>query len=472
MNQIFSRTGNRPVMTQTQIMRLNQQILAMTSATTVAVYATHMARVVVRFANDRILAGDDGDALELTIVTRFGDRIGVVVETNQLSEQLLRTLVARAETLAQQQLGAEEEVRHVRQEQDAYSRVALWHETTVQAMQGATLRETIVPEVIEHVTQRGFRAAGFVGLMARVRAVLTKEGITAFGEETDTEVTVTARTSDGNSSGWAGQATRDWATIDVPALARQAAQFALMSQGAQSIEPGRRTAILGPAAVAQLARYFAVEFDARATDDGQTAFSKTSHGGNKLGQRVFDSRVQMRSDPADPDGGYMSYFGTGYGNPAVTWVESGILKNLAYDPDYAMDKGKSYADCPYSLRMSGGSASIAQMIAQCDEGIYVNRFSNVDLLDKRTAMLTGVTRDGCFLVKRGKIDRPVKNFRFLESPVFILNKLVSLGPPVRAALGYTPSRSGGESRSWPLPPIIVPPLMVRDFNFSSLGDAV
>ena len=114
-----------------------------------------------------------------------------------------------------------------------------------------------------------------------------------------------------------------------------------------------------------------------------------------------------------------------------------------------------------------------QMIAQCAEGILVNRLSNIQMINPQSGILTGSTRDGCFLVKDGKINRPVKNFRILESPFFALNKLVALGPTSRTALGYTPpSPALGTDGSWPHPPIIVPPIMVEDFNFSSLADAV
>jgi predicted Zn-dependent protease len=128
-------------------------------------------------------------------------------------------------------------------------------------------------------------------------------------------------------------------------------------------------------------------------------------------------------------------------------------------------------------------ATIEEMIAACDDGIYVNRFSAVDVIDPESGMLTGVTRDGCFLIRHGKIDRPVKNFRFTESPAFFLNRLELLGRTERVALGYSPPTIGelGDGRSWPPSgrltqwprlPIIVPPMMVRDFNFSALSDAV
>jgi len=464
--------NDRPVMSREQLMRLNARVISMTSADTVMVRMVHTARVITHVANDRILGGDDGSELELDIYTKFGARAGIAVETNQFSDSTLRDLVGRCETLARLQAGGAEELQYSWDEQDHYLPVALWHDTTVRAM--TNTRETAVSEIVDNVAAHGFRASGFIGLMARSQSVFWKyEKISAFGEETDCEVNVTARTVDGKGSGWAGQAARDWSKIDCPKIAKEAAHIAMMNQGAKALEPGRRTAILSAAAVAQMTRHFAKQLEARETDGGSTGFSKTPQGGNKLGQRVFDSRIHMSSDPMDPEGGYLNYFGDGYAEPKMTWVENGVLKNLSYDVIGAMSKGKIYSGTPHSLRIGGGPSSIDAMIAACPDGIYVNRLSSVDVIDKSTGLMTGVTRDGCFLVRNGKIDRPVKNFRFRDSPFFALNKLKELGATSRAPFGFTPEghdeEYGGE---WPRRPMIVPPMMVEDFNFSSLADAV
>jgi predicted Zn-dependent protease len=464
--------GDRPVMTRDAVTALSKRIMTMTSVDTVEVFVTHTARVITRLANDRILAGDDGDEVEIYIMTRDGGRDQVRVETNQITESTLRALVHQCETLARGQVGSEREVLPVPQVQDHYPPVQLWHDSTVRAM--SNTRDTTVPALIDGVTQHGLRAAGFLGCMARATAVLSKDGIHAFCDETDSEVTVTARGQDGKSSGWSGQAARDWSRIDAPAIVNEATRIALMSKDVQALEPGRRTVILGPGAVVQLARYFALQLDAKGTDMGETGFSKSPRGGNKLRQRVFDPQIHMSSDPADPDGGYRNFFGLGLANRKMTWIADGVLKNLSYDMLYAMARGKEYTESPSSLRIGGGTSSLEHMIASCQEGVYVNRFSSVDMLDKRTGMMTGVTRDGCFLIKDGKIDRAVKNFRFRESPFFMFNKLVALGPAVRTAFGYTPpsERYEDPAITWPRPPMIVPPMMVRDFNFSSLSDAV
>jgi predicted Zn-dependent protease len=166
----------------------------------------------------------------------------------------------------------------------------------------------------------------------------------------------------------------------------------------------------------------------------------------------------------------------------MRWISKGVLTNLAYSPLYGLAKGKPYATAA-SLRLGGGTATLDDMIASCDDGIYVNRLSNVDLVDQRSGLLTGVTRDGCFHIKGGKIGRPVKNFRFLDSPIFALNRLEMIGAPRRVAFGQAPPSayeaeqehawpSSRRAAQWPRLPVIAPPIMVADFNLSALSDAV
>jgi RNA polymerase sigma factor (sigma-70 family) len=212
---------------------------------------------------------------------------------------------------------------------------------------------------------------------------------------------------------------------------------------------------------------FSQQFSGGDTRNGRTALSKSRQGGIKWGERVFDSRIQLHSDPDEAEGGYRPYNpDNGVATPVMTWVDKGILINLAFGVPDAMSLGKAYAELPSSFRMSGGETTLDEMIVSCPEGILVNRISNVDVIDQFTGMLTGATHGGCFLIKDGKVNKPVKNFRFIDSPFLFLNRVEAMGRPERAAFGYL------EGWDWPRPPVIVPPVMVRDFNFSALADAV
>jgi predicted Zn-dependent protease len=389
---------------------------------------------------------------------------------NQLDDASLQMMMRQCDALARDDIGAAKSVLPRGIYPDKLVPTALWKEPTIQAM--TDTREAVIPEVLAAVKRSGLRASGFLGLVARAEAYVTAEGLSLFHEETDSELTVTALTDDGKSSGWGGQAARDWSAIRPQPIVARAVEMANRGRNPVALEPGRRTAILSPEAVAQIVRYFYTQFGANETFWGMTGFSKKPDGA-KLGERVFDARITMNSDPADPEGGYRPYYEQGLGTPAMTWVEKGILKNLAYPMSSALAAGKPYAEVPISVRLSGGPTTVDEMIVRCEEGIYVNRFSSVDLISTETMLATGVTRDGAFYVKNGKIERGIKNFRFRESPFFFLNRILALGVPTRAAFGHTPpSPNEGAAFSWPRRPIIVPPMMVSDFNFNALADAV
>jgi predicted Zn-dependent protease len=144
-------------------------------------------------------------------------------------------------------------------------------------------------------------------------------------------------------------------------------------------------------------------------------------------------------------------------------IENGVVKNLNYDRYWAQKKGVSPTASGGSLKMSGGSSTMEEMIASTPRGLLVTRFWYLRPVDQRTILYTGRTRDGTFLIENGKITRAVKNLRFNDSPVFMLNNLESLGVPTRVSA----SEDGGPGQA-----VVVPPIKVRDFNFTSLSDAV
>jgi predicted Zn-dependent protease len=142
------------------------------------------------------------------------------------------------------------------------------------------------------------------------------------------------------------------------------------------------------------------------------------------------------------------------------WIENGVLKQLAYSRFWAQKQGKEPTGNSNTFKMLGGTTTAEEMIRSTDRGVLVTRLWYLRQVDPRTVLYTGLTRDGTFLIEGGKVARSVKNFRFNESPLFMLNNLEALGPAER--LGGT--EAGGD--------IVMPSLKARDFNFTSLSDAV
>jgi predicted Zn-dependent protease len=235
-----------------------------------------------------------------------------------------------------------------------------------------------------------------------------------------------------------------------------------MSQNPSAIEPGRYTVILEPTAVGNLVQLIMNALNARNADEGRSFFSKPG-GGNKIGEKVVDERVTILSDPNDPEAYANTFTGEGLPTSRTVWIENGVVKNLAYDRYWAQQKGVEPRPTFGSLRVSGGDSSIEEMIADTERGLLVTRFWYIRSVDPRTILYTGLTRDGTFLIENGRITRPVQNLRFNESPIFMLNNLVAMGTPVRVSA----SESGSAGMA-----VVVPPIKTRDFNFTSLSEAV
>jgi predicted Zn-dependent protease len=143
----------------------------------------------------------------------------------------------------------------------------------------------------------------------------------------------------------------------------------------------------------------------------------------------------------------------------MTWIENGVVKNLVYDRYWAAKAGKQPTPFPSRLVLDGGGKSLADLIAAVDRGLLVTRFWYIRVVNPQTMQMTGLTRDGVFLIEQGKVTAPVMNFRFNQSPVEMLKNTVAMGTPVRVR--------GGEGQG-----MIAPAIVVKDFSFTSISDAV
>jgi predicted Zn-dependent protease len=156
--------------------------------------------------------------------------------------------------------------------------------------------------------------------------------------------------------------------------------------------------------------------------------------------------------------------GAGLPTHKMIWIENGVVRNLRYDRFWAQNQGK--APTPgvgFTVRMSGGNESLPSLIAGTERGVLVTRFWYIRPVDPRTVLYTGITRDGTFLIEDGKVTRSVKNMRYNDSPIFMLNNLDAMGTPVRVSA----SEDGSPGAS-----VIVPPIKAHDFTFTSLTDSV
>ena len=410
-----------------------------------------------RFAVNQVsTAGDTYDAV-VTVRSVFGRR-GASATTNKLDDASLRAVVQRAEALARLAPEDPEALPELGAQQYRDSDAG-WSETT--ATLDPSGRATAVRAVAEPARAASLTSTGYMETNAGAFAIANSKGLFAYRRQTASSMTTTVRTPDGTGSGWAGASHHDWSRIDAAALGARAIEKAKRSANPVAIEPGRYTVVLEPTAVANLVQLIAGSLGARNADEGRSFFSKPG-GGNKIGMKVLDERVTLSSDPFDPETPGAPFTGDGTPVGPTTWIEKGVVKNLAYDRYWAQ-KNNATPSSVSGLRMSGGTASLEDMIASTARGLLVTRLWYIRGVDPRTILFTGLTRDGTFLIENGKITRAVKNLRWNESPIFMLNNLEAMGVPVRVSA----SEDGSPGQA-----IVVPPVKARDFNFTSTSDAV
>ena len=278
------------------------------------------------------------------------------------------------------------------------------------------------------------------------------------------------RTADGTGSGYAWFASPRVADIDATSLADRAAAKAESSAHPRDLPPGRYTVILEPAAVADLLMFLAFSMNARSADEGRSFLSKPD-GGSRIGEKFFADGVTLRSDPFDRrnpgnpwTGGGGRFGGRGGdsgGLPArrTTWIENGVIKTLAVDRYWAKKTKVEPVPLSGGLILEGSDKTLDALIAETERALLVTRFWYIRPVNPLNATVTGLTRDGVWLVEKGKIVHPVNNFRFNDSPVNLLKNLEATSVPVRAG--------GSEFSS-----MIVPAIRARDFLFTSKSDAV
>jgi predicted Zn-dependent protease len=448
--------GGTDLFSRDEARALAQRVLGFSVAEQARVRLSGTREGNTRFAENQVTtAGDVADA-EVLVTSAFGRRVASA-RTNRLDDESLRRVVAMSEQLARLVPENPEYLDELGPQ--TYTAPTAHFAST--AGLGPAERAAAVAQIARRVHERGLVGTGFLPFEARARAVATSRGLFAHTTSTLANLTLTVRTPDGAGSGWAGTSAHDWSAVDPAALAEEAIHKAERSRDAQPVEPGEWTVILEPRAVADMVDLLVRALDARRADEGRSAFSRAG-GGTLVGERVFDERVRLHSDPADPLLFTSPFNDEGLPNTRMEWVDGGVLRNLTHSRYWAERQGRPPAGFISGYYMGGGDSTIEEMIASTERGLLVTRLWYIRSVDPRTLLYTGLTRDGTFLIEGGRITRAAKNMRWNESPMFILNNLEMMGRPTRVA-----NDSGGTG-----PSVVVPPLKVRGFTFTSISDAV
>lgn len=402
----------------------------------------------IRYARNTVTTSGEHEDTSLSVQSSFGRRSGTS-SINEFDEESLLQVVERSEELARLAPESPEFMEPLGPQE--YRESLTWSESTANIT--PEYRAQAAKESIEPSIENNLVSAGFLEDEAGFTALMNNKGLFAYNQSTNVDFSVTIRTQDGMGSGWVSRDYNDVDQLDTGSASQIAIDKSIGSAEAVALEPGNYTVVLEPDATVGLLRYMTNAMGARTADEGRSFMSK-SGGGSRLGEKMFDERVTLYSDPFDPDVPRAPFTGSGQPVEKTMWIENGVVKNLAYSRYWAQENNREPLPGPTNTIMEGGTKSTQDLIAETERGILVTRSWYIRMVDPQSLLLTGLTRDGTFYIEDGQISHAVKNFRFNESPVIMLNNIEELGKPVR---------TNGN---------MIPPMKIRDFTFSSLSDAV
>lgn len=439
-----------------ELRAISDRIMQLSNADQCRVSIDSGWRGYTRVATNRITSAGGADATSINITSVFGKRVASV-NTNSIEDDALLAAVRRSETLARLAPESPEYVDELGPQN--YQGNEAYYESTGE-LEPLTRAEAAAI-AIRQADAAGQIAASYMDVRAGTQSVATSNGLYGAHASTGVAYTLTSRTRDGLQSGWAGDEANDWNNIESQRIADDAVRKC-RDWRKTDLEPGQYTAILEPTAVGMLMLRMMNAFNQRTADEGRSYFSKTG-GGNRIGENVFDDRINIYSDPAYRDAETSPFDSNGLPISRQDWIRSGRVADLARSRFWADQLDQEPLPGPSNLIMAGGDSSLEEMIASTERGVLLTRFWYIRGLNPRIISYTGLTRDGTFLIEDGRITRPVTNFRFNQSLVEMLQNVEMLGPSVRVAASENSSVST---------PIVVPALKVRDFNLSSVSDAI
>ncbi|MCJ8163915.1 TldD/PmbA family protein [Pontibacter sp. E15-1] len=402
----------------------------------------------IRYARNEVSTSGAEENVSMAVESRFGKRSGVAT-INEFDDTSLEKVVRRSEETARLAPESPEYIELLGPQQ--YTATKAFFESTNKV--DPAYRADAAAKSIAAASAKGLTAAGFLEHYSNFTAKMNNKGLFAYHPSTSVDFSVTMRTEDGTGSGYVTQDFSDIGKLDTGKASQIAADKAANSRNAKALEPGKYTVILEPAASIDLLQNMFYNMDQRNAEEGRSFLSKTG-GKTKLGEKLVDERITVYSDPSNLEVPSSPFAGDGRPQKKVTWIDKGAVKNMYNTRYWASNKGAVSVPPPGNIIMEGGSQSLEEMIKSTKRGILVTRLWYIRTVDPQTLLYTGLTRDGTFYIENGKIMYPVKNFRFNESPVIMLNNLEALGKPQRI--------SGS----------LIPPMKIRDFTFTSLSDAV
>lgn len=372
---------------------------------------------LTRFANNQIHQNIASETVEVRVRAAIGRRVGCAI-TNRLDVEALARVAQQAAAAA----------RLAPERPDFPGLPAPAPLPPVDGDVAATAactpdeRAALVGAICERARAHGLVAAGACQTQVRALAVVNTRGVAAHGRATSAELHAVAMADEPTVAGYAARVAADVRALDAAALAEEAIGRAERARNPTALPEGDYEVVLQPYATADMVEMLAyLGFSARAYQEG------TSFLCGRLGQRIASERVSIWDDALDPQGLPFPFDDEGVPTQRVTLIERGVARDLVYDTETAARAGRSstghalpapstFGPLPLHLFMGpGDAASVDQLVASVERGVLVTRFWYTRPVHPREVVVTGMTRDGTFLIERGRIVGPVRNTRYTQS---------------------------------------------------------
>jgi len=449
---------------------LVEKILGFSKADDCIVIVEEARSVNVRFANNTTTTNGATHDLTLIILAIKDKRVGMV-HRSYVNPDGLEALVREAEANCEFQQPAEDYFELVSGNSVApdWDKSAITTDVSVFAGPAGELAEAF--QQMQADDQRLF---GYAEHNASTLWLANSRGLRRRHDQQRGQIEITAKTADFGSSAWAGQATRDFADVDVSGMVAGLRERLEWSKTRLDLPAGKYDTLLSPSAVADLTVYAYWTSAARDAAEGRTVYSKAG-GATRIGERLAPENITLYSDPQEPglnvpdfeitssSSSYASLFDNGVELHKTNWIEQGVLKHLITPRYWAAKTGGEAAPFIDNLVMaSGDNRSLAELIKGMKRGLLVTCLWYIREVDPQRLLLTGLTRDGIFLVEDGQVKGAVNNFRFNMSPVEMLGQIREAGATVP-----TLAREFGDYFTFTK----MPPLVIKDFNMSSVSQA-
>jgi len=437
-----------------KVLRLLQDMLSYATADQTEISFGGGESSLTRFANNYIHQNVTESNTAIKVRSVFGQKVGTA-NGNSLEPAALKELVARAERLARLQV-ADPDFKSLPGPNSAMAEVPEPDEATYAT--DPTVRANGVGVICRKSAEKNLIASGAFRTQGSENAVVNSLGLAAYYRGASSDIITVIMGESG--SGYADRLSPKVATINAEAVADEAIDKALRSQNPTTLAPGEYEVILEEYAVGEMLQYMAyLGLGALALQEGRSFM--------QLGRQLMSPLVTLYDDGYDPRTIVSPFDAEGVARQRVNLIEQGVCKAVVYD-SYTAGREPGKQNTGHSIGMQGeigpipgnlfieaGDSSKAEMLKQTKRGLWVTRFHYVNPLVPDKAVLTGMTRDGTFLIEKGEIVGPVKNFRFTQSAVEALNAVQSISRERSLQGGFFP---GG---------CFVPALKIARFSFNS-----